>query len=75
MKIKAKNLKLPANKLLALYRDKPVTYGSLQGKIIHIAYYDNEPVPSAELELYTIDCRTVNKIIPLSEVVLIAGAA
>jgi len=68
--------RFPASKLNALYHGRKVIFGSLQGKIINIAYYsDLDSIPYAELELYTIDCRVETKIIKLSDVVLISTKA
>ena len=76
-----KNLTHSASKLNILYLGKEIVYTGLdhtlrpyRGEIINIAYYSNlNPVPYAEIKLKIWNNKTVYKILPLSEVVLIAS--
>ena len=76
-----KNLTHSASKLNILYLGKEIVYtGEIhtlrpyRGEIINIAYYSNlNPVPYAEIKLKIWNNKTVYKILPLSEVVLIAS--
>lgn len=81
-RINIKNLStIPASILNSLYRDKEVIYNGsahslrpFKGHIINIAYYSNmEPIPYAEIQLKVWNNKTVTKILPLSEVVLVAS--
>lgn len=65
--------RFPANELLKLYRNKPVVYGNYYGEIIHIAYYDNNPIPFAEVQSL-LDPEDTD-IIPLNKVVLVSSVA
>ena len=81
MKSEKKLLKIPVSHLNELYLGKEMIYngehGTLRpfkGHIIHIAYLGGlEPVPYAEVRLKIWNNRTVTKILPLSDVVLIAS--
>jgi len=76
-----KNLPLPASKLNILYLGKEIVYTGTghslrpyRGEIINIAYYsDLEPVPYAEIKLRIWNSRTVTKILPLSDIVLVSS--
>jgi len=76
-----KNLPLPASKLNSLYLGKEIVYTGTfntlrpyRGEIINIAYYsDLDPVPYAEIKLKLWNNRTVTKILPLSDVVLVSS--
>ena len=76
-----KNLTHSASKLNILYLDKEIVYTGTnhslrpyRGEIINIAYYsDLEPIPYAEIKLKIWNSRTVTKILPLSDVVLVSS--
>jgi len=76
-----KNLSFPASKLNILYLGKEIVYTGTghslrpyRGEIINIAYYsDLEPIPYAEIKLKIWNSRTVTKILPLSDVVLVSS--
>jgi len=76
-----KNLSFPASKLNILYLGKEIVYTGTQifnlisaYEIINIAYYsDLEPIPYAEIKLKIWNSRTVTKILPLSDVVLVSS--
>jgi len=77
-----KNLSLSASILNSLYLGKTLIYNGsahslrpYKGNIINIAYYSNlEPIPYAEVRLKIWNNKTVTKILPLSDVVLIASS-
>ena len=76
-----KNLTHSASKLNILYLGKEIVYtGEIhtlrpyRGEIINIAYYsDLDSVPYAEIKLKIWNNRTVTKILPLSDVVLVSS--
>ena len=76
-----KNLPLPASILNSLYLGKEIVYTGTghslrpyRGEIINIAYYsDLDPIPYAEIKLKIWNSRTVTKILPLSDVVLVSS--
>jgi len=76
-----KNLIHSASILNSLYLGKEIVYTGTghslrpyRGEIINIAYYsDLESVPYAEIKLKLWNNRTVNKILPLSEIVLVSS--
>jgi len=76
-----KNLTHSASMLNSLYLGKEIVYTGTRhslrpyrGDIINIAYYsDLDPVPYAEIKLRIWNSRTVTKILPLSEVVLVTS--
>jgi len=76
-----KNLTHSASKLNILYLGKEIVYigeghslKPYRGEIINIAYYsDLDPVPYAEIKLKIWNNRTVTKILPLAEVVLVSS--
>jgi len=83
MKSEKKLLKISVSHLNELYLGKQMIYsgenGTLRpyrGHIIHIAYLGGlEPVPYAEVRLKVWNNKTVTKILPLSEVVLITSSS
>ena len=76
-----KNLSFSASKLNSLYLGKEIVYTGAnhslkpyRGKIINIAYYsDLDPIPYAEIKLKIWNNKTVTKIFPLSEIVLVSS--
>ena len=76
-----KNLTHSASKLNILYLGKEIVYtgenhslNPYRGEIINIAYYsDLDPVPYAEIKLRIWNNKTVTKILPLSEIVLVSS--
>ena len=76
-----KNLTHSASILNSLYLGKEIVYTGTsntlrpyRGEIINIAYYsDLDPVPYAEIKLKLWNNRTVTKILPLSDIVLVSS--
>jgi len=76
-----KNLTHSASILNSLYLGKEVVYTGTghslkpyRGEIINIAYYsDLDPIPYAEIKLKLWNSRTVNKILPLSDIILVSS--
>jgi len=78
--IKNLSLQFPASKLNSLYLGKTLIYNGTShslkpylGTIINIAYYKGLEGPFCEIKLNIWNGRTVNKVLPLSEVILVSA--
>jgi len=78
--IKTLSRQFPASKLNSLYLGKTLVYNgadhtlkSYYGNIINIAYYKGLEGPHCEVKLNIWNGRTVNKVLPLSEVILVSA--